>query len=267
MLCWRIGSLAENLDMKILVFGTAYCASPGRLRLLELWADALQRIAPDCDHLIVDSQSPVFDLASLPHLSRFAPAIPVPSETAPVVVGRRSTVTFPDNIGHLSHGGRDGWGRAFCQGLLCALTSGHDYVVHVEGDLLTRLDIPQLCRSMREGRINALGAITPNKGWLETGLLFFDVGFLRRSRLIERYAWHKRPPTPYPEVVLSELLGDDLYLRLWRGTKENIAMVQYLIKDLHWITQTTKPAEYEAFMQVGDWPARSYGDPVQQVLV
>ncbi len=158
--------------MKILVFGTTYCASPARLRLLEQWAEALQRIAPDCDHLIVDSCSPVFDLASLPNLSRFDPLVTVPSETAPVAVGRRSALTFPDNIGHLSQGGRDGWGRAFCQGLICAMANGHDYVVHVEGDLLTRLDIPRLCLSMREGRINALGAITPNKGWLETGLVF-----------------------------------------------------------------------------------------------
>ncbi len=72
---------------------------------------------------------------------------------------------------------------------------------------------------------------------------------------------------PYPEVVLSELLGDDLSLRLWRGTKEDIALVQYFVKDLHWITKTSQPMAYDAFMREGDWPARRYGDPVKQVLV
>ena len=68
-------------------------------------------------------------------------------------------------------GGSDGWGRAFSQGLLCAVSGGYDYVVHVEGDLLTRLDVPAICRMMQERRIDALSAVTPLLGWLETGLV------------------------------------------------------------------------------------------------
>ena len=120
---------------------------------------------------------------------------------------------------------------------------------------------------MRDGRIHALGPITPNKGWLDTGLVFFDVAFLRRSNLVERYAWARRPAQPYPEVVLSELLGDNLQARLWRGAKANIALLQYFVKDLHWITQSSKPGEYDAFMREGDWPARGFGPPVRQVMV
>ena len=253
--------------MKILVYGTTYCASPARLRLLEQWAEALERIAPDADHLIVDSQSPVFDLARLPFLSRFAPAVTLPAQTAPVAVGRRTTLTFPDNIGHLLHGGRDGWGRAFCQGLICAMANGYDYVVHVEGDLLTRLDLPGLCREMRDGGIHALGPVTPNKGWLDTGLVLFDVAFLRRSDFVGRYDWARRPAQPYPEVVLGELLGDDLQLRLWRGAKAGIALLQYFVKDLHWITQSTRPDEYDGFMREGEWPMRGIGAAVAQVLL
>jgi hypothetical protein len=252
--------------MKILVFGITDCDSPERLRLLDQWAEALERVAPDGDHLMVDSQSPVFDLANRPYLSRFHPAIRVPSGTAPVAIGRRSAVIFPDNIGTVSQGGRDGWGRAFCQGLLCAMANGYDYVVHVDGGLLTRLDIPHHCRTMEERGIHALGAITPNKGWLETGLVFFDVAFLERVRLVERYAWDKRTASLLPQVVLSELLGDDLYLRMWRGARDNIAMLQYLVKDLHWI-MTAKSIENEAFMQEGGWPARGFGGPVEEVGV
>jgi len=252
--------------MRVLVFGITHCDSPARLRLLDQWAEALQRIAPDGDHPIIDSQSPVFDLASLPHLSRFQPAIGVPSGTAPVAIGRRSAVIFPDDIGSVSQGGRDGWGRAFCQGLLCAMANGHDYVVHVEGGLLTRLDIPHHCRTMQERGINALGGVTPNKGWLEAGLVFFDVAYLERARVVERYAWDRRTPTLFSQIVLSELIGDELYLRMWRGAKDNIAMLQYFVKDLHWIA-TEKVIENDAFMQEGRWPARGFGDPVEQVIV
>ena len=43
------------MAMRVLVFGTSYCASAERLLLLERWAESLQRIAADMDQLIVDS--------------------------------------------------------------------------------------------------------------------------------------------------------------------------------------------------------------------
>ena len=42
--------------------------------------------------------------------------------------------------------------------------------VHVEGDLLTRLDLATICRLMKDRGIDALGTVTPGFGWLETGL-------------------------------------------------------------------------------------------------
>jgi len=193
----RAGRTTEAA-IRILVFGTSYCATARRLRLLEQWAEALQRVAPGCDHLVVDSLSPVFDTAAHPFLSRFGACQPCPSEPAPVPVGHRSIIGFPDNVGHLSGGGSDGWGRAFSQGLLCAVSGGYDYVVHVEGDLLTRLDVPAICRMMQERRIDALSAVTPCLGWLETGLVFLAADYVRRTRLVERYDWSRRPPYPIP---------------------------------------------------------------------
>ena len=248
--------------MRVLVFGTSYCATQPKLRLLDQWAEALQRVAPDFDHLVIDSRSPVFDTASLPFLARFGACRMIPADPASFAVGHRSIVSFPDNIGHLSAGGRDGWGRAFSQGLLCGLAGGYDYVIHVEGDLLTRLDLPKVCRMMGERRIDALAGVTPNLGWLETGLVFLNVDFLRRSRLVEHYDWSRRVARPYPEVVLSELLGDDLFLQLWRGSKDDTGLLRYRIVDLHWLTKTKDPAVYNAFMAGGAWPASSYGPPV-----
>ena len=248
--------------MRVLVFGTSYCASPQKLRLLDQWAEALQRIAPEFDHLVIDSQSPVFNTTAEPFLSRFGLARTIPTDPVPIVAGHRSVISFPDNIGHLSAGGRDGWGRAFTQGLLCGLAGAYDYVIHVEGDLLTRLDLPKVCRMMGERRIEALAAVTPNLGWLETGLVFLNVDFLRRSRLVERYDRSRRAARPYPEIVLGELLGDDLFLQLWRGSKDDTGLLRYRIIDLHWLTKTKEPAAYNAFMSGGAWPASGYGPPV-----
>jgi hypothetical protein len=247
--------------MRALVFGTSYCASAERLQLLERWAESLQRIAPGMDQLIVDSQSPVFDTAAHPFLSRFGPRLPCPSVPTPVPVAHRSIIGFPDNVGLLSAGGRDGWGRAFSQGLLCAMSGGYDYVVHVEGDLLTRLDLATICRLMQDRGIDALGTVTPGFGWLETGLLFFRVDFVRTARLVERYDWQHRSVRPYTEIVLSELLGGDLFLQLWRGAKDRRVLRYPSVADLHWLTKMD-PTVYDAFMAGGAWPARDYGGPV-----
>jgi hypothetical protein len=178
-----------------------------------------------------------------------------------VPVGHRSIVGFPDNVGHLGAGGADGWGRAFSQGLLTAVSGGYDYVVHVEGDLLTRLDLPAACRMMQERRIDALGAVTPCLGWLETGLVFLATDYVRRTRLVERYDWSRRSPYPYPEAVLGELLGGDLFLQLWRGAKDDAAVLRYGADELHWLTKVGDPAVYDRFMASGPWPARERREP------
>jgi hypothetical protein len=251
--------------MRVLVFGTSYCASAQRLRLLDQWAESLQRIAPGFDHLIVDSQSPVFDTSSYNFLPHFGQRHICPAEPTPFAVRHRTIVSFPDNVGQLEQGGRDGWGRAFSQGLLCGMAGGYDYVVHVEGDLLTRLDLPKICRTMADRRIDALGAVTPNLGWLEIGLVFLRVDFVRQSRLVERYGWSTRPARPYPEIVLGELLGDDLYLQIWRGSKDDTGLLRYKIIDLHWLTKPKDPMLYDVFLAGGAWPASTFGEPVALV--
>jgi hypothetical protein len=248
--------------VRILVFGTSYCASPTRLRLLDQWAEALQRIAPTVDQLIIDSQSPVFDTSQHNFLRAFGERHICPSEPSLFAVRHRTIISFPENLGQLERGGRDGWGRAFSQGLLCGIAGGYDYVVHVEGDMLTRLDIPRVCRTMAERRIDVLGAVTPNLGWLEIGLMFLRVDFVRQSRLVERYSWSTRTARPYPEIVLGELLGDDLYLQIWRGSKDDTALLRYKIVDLHWLTKPKDPALHDVFLAGGAWPATSFGEPV-----
>jgi hypothetical protein len=251
--------------MRILVFGVCRCEHPAELRALQHWAAALDRVAPDADHLIVDTKVPAVDPARLPGLSRYQPAVQVAGEIAPVAIGRRSVLAFPDDIGTLEQRGGDGWGRAFCQGLLCAVANRYDVVVHVEAGLLTRLDIPHHCRAMRERGIDALGAITPNKGWLESGLMFFDAPYVERIRLVDRYRWDERGTQVRPQVKMSEILGDALYLRPWRGVRDNVGLLRFMVKDLHWL-KSAVATECDAFLWHGEWPVRRFGDPVSEVL-
>jgi len=252
--------------MRILVFGVCRCDSLGELRALQHWAAALERIAPDADHLMVDTRLPGVDPASLPGLSRFRPPVRIASEIAPVAIGRRSMLAFPDDIGTLEQRGGDGWGRAFCQGLLCAIAGRYDLVVHVEAGLLTRLDIPYHGRTMAERGIKVLGAVTPNKGWLETGLMFFDVAYVERIRLVDRYRWDERGVQIRPQVKVSEILGDELYLRPWRGVRDNVGLLKYLVKDLHWL-KSQMALECDSFLGDGPWPVRRFGEPVSEVLL
>ena len=81
--------------------------------------------------------------------------------------------------------------------------------------------------------------------------MFLDVDFVRRTRLVERYRWTHRQATPAPEVVMGELLGARLFLQVWRGSKDDVALQRYQIKDLHWLANSTRPDVYDAFMNSG----------------
>jgi hypothetical protein len=61
---------------------------------------------------------------------------------------RLQVYRFPDNIGHLARGGKDGWGRAFCKGLEMAIDGQYDYVVHIEGDSLFKRPVLPIIRQM-----------------------------------------------------------------------------------------------------------------------
>lgn len=208
--------------MKTLLFGTTYVDSPDRVRVLELWMKAAMRNR-GCDVMIVDSASPMF------------PHVPL----------RIRFNSFRDNVGHLSRGGRDGWGRAFCHGLRTAINEGYDYVMHVEGDSLLRLDVDELVDEMElSSDCVATIPVSSMTSWPETGLMLFSVDWLQSSHFIERYDWEKRTKHPEPEVVVRDIVGKDIVHKAWRGMRDDfheLTVDNVLEKNLDWLTHAALP--------------------------
>lgn len=235
---------------RILIFGTTYVDTPERLQLTRQWVDLHKRLNRDCDFLLVDSASPLLwcDDGS-PRPDAAMPDCPIWS--------------FPDNIGHLSRNGpdgpaskgRDGWGRAFCHGLDHAVSQGYDYAVHIEGDSLFRLEVaPIVARMRREGikvaSVPVEGTKRKEIGWVETGLMFFDCRYLKKTEFTRGYDWPGRSPSPTPEQVIFQMLGRDLVMMPWRaerGDKSQITVSN--VTELDWVTHChDRPEVYQRFV-------------------
>lgn len=242
---------------KTLIFATIYVDTPGRRALVEHWLALHQRLNPDCDFLLVDSNSPSDDFKGYLRRGGFIDRTDV---TFPAGA-RKSFYSFPDNIGHLNKNGRDGWGRAFCYGLQAAIDGGYDTVVHIEGDSLFRLPVKPIVRDLRRDRVKA--ASTPvtgmripgsETGWVETGLMFFDTKYLAESGFIDRYDWPNRRNVPSPEKVIRSLLGDDLAMMPWKGVRDDTNAITVNVGDLDWITHCRDGAVYDRFVALALGP-------------
>lgn len=250
---------ATRPDPRVLIFATTYVDTAQRLRLTYQWAALHKHLNPECDLLMVDSKSPLLwdeDGGPAPGLTKV---------DCPVY-------SFPENIGHLSRNGpggpaskgRDGWGRAFCEGLNRAVLDGYDYAVHIEGDSLFRLPVMPIVRQMRSdgakvASVPVEGTRRKEVGWVETGLMFFDCAYVRDTRFTDRYDWANRKQSPTPEKVIFNILGKDLKMMPWRaerGDKSQITVEN--VTNLDWVTHChDRPAVYDRFV------AAAKGEPVR----
>jgi SAM-dependent methyltransferase len=236
----RLADFVRDIDAakpRTLIFATTYVDCEDRAKLTDLWLTLTSRLNPDCDLMLIDSASPWPELINEKRHGSF--------ETyAPGATGRRMLHRFADNVGHLSRGGRDGWGRAFCFGLQAAIDGGYDYVAHIEGDSLFRLPMTPIVRRMREEKVDVTsvsvkGMKRDMPGWVETGLMVFRTRYLVESDFIAKYNWPHRKENPTPELVVARLIGNRLKMmpwRAWRGDRNEINHRNVLDLDLDWIT-------------------------------
>jgi len=216
---------SQDIKPRTLILGTSYVGEGAQgygAKLVTLWARLAQHLNPDTDILIVDSASPTppRDFLEPYGFQRWT--------------GREnrkySIYEFADNIGHLNTTRRDGWGRALCRGIEIAIEHEYDFIAYKDVDIVfTRPVAPIVDRLARHG-IAAACPMDPIYQFLENGLMFLDVAYLRKSRFVERYDWPNRgnePLTPgsIPEVIFERLIGDELFILPLRGLRNDLDRV------------------------------------------
>jgi hypothetical protein len=232
--------------MRVMIFGTIYVDTPERLKLTHQWCKLHRALNPDCDLLLVDSCSPMIWRG---------PWEAFPEAIEPINEAKVGLVSFDDNIGHLSHGGRDGWGRAFCKGLASAMEHKYDYVAHIEGDSLFRLPVLTIVQEIKARAISVASAPIgygdhQRSTWVETGLMFFDVDYLRESNFIAGYDWPNRQPRPQPEVVIRRMLGSALTMMPWNAERSDKNEINTgNVSTYDWVTHVSDPAAYDRFVE------------------
>jgi hypothetical protein len=238
--------------MKVLIIGTTYEANQERARLHDLWVKLHSYLNPSCDLLLVDSASP------------WRPSL---AERHPNFLSHPAKYmlyVFPDNLGHFDHppaGGRDGWGRALSFGLQFAMDFHYDYVVHIEGDSLCRLNFLKIARQMQKENIEvaSTSVFIDQSNFVESGLMFFSVPYLQTSNFIARYNWAARTRHPYTEEVLFQIFGSSLKWMPWKTRRcDDRKMPFDLVPYLDWITKCHDFSYYEYFFEVNYKPGKWY---------
>lgn len=187
--------------MKALVVGSIFVCDEAQMELIKLSYKAFRVLNPDMPFVILDSASP------------FHPKDYLPSDV--------EIIRFPTNVGHLSHGGRDGAGRSFCESMQIAIDRGYDYVVCYEPDVLFAKPMMTVINAMEKAGVKAAALYQQQYQFPELGVSFFNVKFLKDNDIIKRYDWEGSPPWPIPEIRISNILGNDLWLLPYSGVRND----------------------------------------------
>lgn len=221
--------------MRVLIFGTSYVETFAQVAQVINWRTLHVNLNRKCDLLLVDSASPMIHCFE----------------------SDGNVLQLGDNIGHLGRGGQDGWGRAFCWGIEYAIDKGYDYVAHIESDSLFRLSVMPICEQMQRDSIRAAsvevnGTKHVESGWVETGLMIFDVGYLRKKCVTDQYDWRDGSTKSYPhtpEWHLAKILGDALQIMPWRAVRDDKRELTIAnVVEYDWITHTS-PEIFDAFVR------------------
>lgn len=216
------------MDEKTLIVGTSYVQGAAASELFRMWADLTTRLNPGVDVLVIDSASPQI----LP-VTRWSQSFDLTS--------------FNTNIGHLSAGGRDGWGRAFSAGVRNAIDFGYTWLANIECDLLFARPVAEVIAKMVRNGVKAAAPMAIPYQFIETGLSFWNVDYLREIDLIGRYDW-EHPPTNglLPEQRIGEICAGEMFALPLRGFRNDTRMSAEQLPRLFptgidWITHVELP--------------------------
>ena len=214
-------------SVRTLLFGTSYVDTEDRRWLVDKWIRTTHRLNANCDILIVDSASP----------------LPIDD------LGLCSILQLGDNIGHLGSTGKDGWGRAFTAGLQRAADGLYDYVGLVDTDILFAFPATPIVAFMAENSINYATVRGDPYPWMEGGIVFMNVKWMRDTAFIAKYGWERMTSTEFPEYRLMDIAGNELYDLCLEGRRnDDGAITPENAHTVEWITHANRGV-YEAFLK------------------
>ena len=243
--------------LRTLVFGASWCDTEEKRELCKLWARSMEKIAPECDILVIDCNSPFRPGAFLKPLGYIEAA--VSPLCFPRNSGNRVASSFADNIGHLSLGGQDGWGRSFCKGLEIAIAAKYDYVVYIEPDLLFAPKVMPIIEKMHRAGVKAACPIDFCYHFINNEIMFLNVDYIRDIDFVGKYDWQNPPPPPFdivPERRCEKILADELFILSLRGARNDFHNItvgnleQAFPLGVDWITHCRDFAIYETFARM-----------------
>jgi hypothetical protein len=205
--------------MKTLILGTSYVGKGAQgygSRMVTLWAKLAMKLNPECDILIVDSASPENPAQFLSPLIESG--------------GRLAVYGFNDNIGHLNTTGLDGWGRALSKGIEIAIYSGYDYICYMDVDIIFVRPVSEIIGKMDAAGVRVACPMDRLYCFIENGLMFLSVPYLRDTKFVERYDWASRKgpitvPSEVPEAVFERLLEPELFTLPLRGMRDDMGQL------------------------------------------
>ncbi len=232
---------------RTLILSTCFVASPSMRDLIVMWAKLMDRLNPGMDILLIDSASPI-NPAKFLHVQGFR-------EAEDGAWPSKMVWSFPDNVGHLSRGGKDGWGRAFCKGIELAVAhGGYDYVAYMDADILCRKPVSDVIEQMASHQIKITCPLDFTYQFAENGLCFLDLEWMLESKFCERYDWQN--PVGLPEFRFEQLAGKEIWILPWRGLRNdhNRMTPQNLNGNLDYITHCQDMKTYTRFLEInGLW--------------
>ena len=243
--------------MTTLIVGASYTPTEEKRALAVLWAKVLEKLSPDPDILVIDCNSPFRPSAFLKPMSY--ETVPLTATSLP----RRAVMSFRENVGHLSGGGKDGWGRSFSKAIEVAMACGYHWLAYIETDVLFSEPVTPIIKKMTRCDVKVACPPEYECHFAAHEISFYNVDYLRKIKFVEKYDWQTsrmwstetREAYRPPEKRWEEIFADDLFFLPIRGcrngngliTTENMEVVYPM--GLSWITHCRDFSVYEAFLK------------------
>lgn len=213
--------------MKTLIAGAAFVKTHYKRDITKLWARLNAHLNPDCDILLIDSASPI-PVASFigwqsPQVWELGETPPLDAKDHPEA--SRFIARFKDDLGHRAGALRD---IPMC--LKMAVAMGYERFALIECDLLFAQPVTPIFERMEKANVKAAAPMDMVYQFVEMGLMFFDVAYLRETGFHEKCACDENiysKTREWPERTYEKMLGDDLWILPLRGMRNDGARLNW----------------------------------------